>query len=153
MYSVHHFAIFNISECITDSDCPDHLACGEDEDCIDPPCPDCAANGHCEGSNHVGICACNLGYLGDPYVDGCKRKQNLFHLLNPPFIIIFATSKSNLSECITDFDCPDYLACGEEEECVSAHCPNCTSNAHCKAINHGICTCNIGYEGCNSYGK
>ena len=66
-----------ISECITDSDCPDHLACGEDGDCEDPPCPDCGANAHCEASNHLGICICNLEYpLGDPYAEGCKRKQS-----------------------------------------------------------------------------
>ena len=51
--------------CTTDSDCPDHLACGEDKECVDPPCPDCPANAHCEGaSNHEAICVCNSGYEG-----------------------------------------------------------------------------------------
>ena len=65
--------------CVTDSDCPDHLACGDDEECVDPPCPDCAANAHCEVKNHTitGICICNSDYpLGDPYLEGCKRKQS-----------------------------------------------------------------------------
>ena len=50
------------SECITHLDCPDHLACGEDEECVNPPCPNCTVNAHCEGSNHTGICSCNSGY-------------------------------------------------------------------------------------------
>ena len=51
--------------------------------------------------------------------------------------------------CTTNSDCPDYLACGEEEECVETCSPKCTVNAHCEASNHvGICTCNSGYEGC-----
>ena len=71
IYSFNHFAIFlNISECITDSDCPDHLECGVNGECADPPCPKCGANAHCEGSNHTGICVCKSGYpAGDPYLD------------------------------------------------------------------------------------
>ena len=68
-------------------------------------------------------------------------------------ILIHHFATSNFSECITDSDCPDYLACGEDEECVDP-CPYCTVNAHCEASNHeGICTCNSGHEGCNAYGK
>ena len=63
----------NLSECITDSHCPDHLACGEDGECVDPPCQlDCAANAHCEGSNHTGLCICDIGYAGDPDQEGCQ---------------------------------------------------------------------------------
>ena len=80
---VHHFATSNLSECITDSDCPDHLACGEDEECVDPPC-DCAANAHCDIKNHTttGICICYFGHVGDPYLEGCKGKQSQFHHFN-----------------------------------------------------------------------
>ena len=69
-----YFATLNFSECLNDLDCPDHLACGEDEVCVDPPCPDCGANAYCEGINHIGICNCNLGYFGDSY-DSCKGKK------------------------------------------------------------------------------
>ena len=75
---MHNFGFTsNLSECITDSDCPDHLACGDDEGCVDPPCPDCAANAHCEAKNHTitGICICNSGFVGDPYLEGCQGKQ------------------------------------------------------------------------------
>ena len=71
-------------ECITDSDCPDHLACGEDKECVDPPCPECSANADCKGSNHIGICICNPGYVGDPYLEGCQGvgKQRQSHNFN-----------------------------------------------------------------------
>ena len=59
--------------CGIDNDCPDNLACGEDEKCVDPFCPDCAANARCVGYNHVGICICNSGYVGDPYLEGCQN--------------------------------------------------------------------------------
>ena len=74
--SIHPFATYNISECTTDSDCPDHLACGDDKGCVDLPCPDCAVNAHCEASNHKGICTCSSGY------EGCKigKKRWLYHL-------------------------------------------------------------------------
>ena len=66
--------------CKTDSDCPHQFACGNDEEyeeCVEPQCPpDCATNAHCEGSNHIGICACDIEYpVGDPYVEGCNRKE------------------------------------------------------------------------------
>ena len=59
---IHHFSTFNFSDCITNLDCPDHLQCGEYEECVDPPCPDCTFFAHCEASNHKGICVCNSGY-------------------------------------------------------------------------------------------
>ena len=75
--------LWNISgpiKCATNSDCPDYLACGEDEECVEPPCPNCTANAHCEGSNHIGTCICNLDYVGDPYLEGCQKgKQRWSH--------------------------------------------------------------------------
>ena len=76
--SVYHFHIFKkyISDCITDSDCPNHLECRDDGKCVNPPCPDCGSNAHCKGSNHTGICLCHSDYpIGDPYL-GCVGKQN-----------------------------------------------------------------------------
>ena len=70
------YLFISVIPCTTNSDCPDHLACGEDEECVAPPCPDCAANAHCEGSNHVGICICDIGYVGDPYSKGCEEHGN-----------------------------------------------------------------------------
>ena len=58
VYGNHFSTISNISECMTDLDCPDHLACGEDKECVAPPCSKCFANTYCEVKNHTitGIC-------------------------------------------------------------------------------------------------
>ena len=61
---IPHFAPSNLSECITDSDCPDHLACGEDEECVDPPhssCPEWAdpswiGDGYCNDETNIEGC-------------------------------------------------------------------------------------------------
>ena len=55
-------------------------------------------------------------------------------------------------ECIADWSCPDYLACGEDGHCFNP-CPACSANANCETSNHtSVCICNQGYEGCNAYG-
>ena len=45
-------------------DCPDHLECKEEKECVDPTCPHCAVNAHCMAINHNAICICNSGYEG-----------------------------------------------------------------------------------------
>ena len=73
--ALRSFKIFTILACIKDSDCQDHLTCGDIEECIVPPCQlDCVTNAHCEVKNHIitGICICNIGYAGDPYREGCQ---------------------------------------------------------------------------------
>ena len=67
-------------QCITDSDCPLHLACGDDGECVHPPCPDCEANANCEGRNHTGICTCISGYVRDPYLEGCNFSVYVMYL-------------------------------------------------------------------------
>ena len=74
--SIHHFTTSNFSECITDSDCPDHLTCGDDEECVGPLCPNCAVNALCETRNHLGICICNPGFFGDPDIESCKGNDH-----------------------------------------------------------------------------
>ena len=59
-------------ECLTNPDCPMIHAC-RNEKCVDP-C-DCAANADCEARNHRGICTCISGYIGDPYIDGCRLRK------------------------------------------------------------------------------
>ena len=60
-----------LSDCETDSDCPDYFACEVEKGCVVPPCPNCGDHAHCEGSNHTGICVCNSNFHGNPYPD-CK---------------------------------------------------------------------------------
>ena len=61
-------------ECITDANCPDFTACGDDNYCVHPPpCPNCAANARCELIAHARICTCLPFYGGDPYIQGCEK--------------------------------------------------------------------------------
>ena len=53
-------------ECVVNSDCPSDKAC-INRKCQDP-CPGlCGVNAYCSVRNHVPICICNQGYIGDPF--------------------------------------------------------------------------------------
>ena len=53
-------------ECVLNSDCSPQLAC-INRKCQDP-CPGlCGVNAYCRVRNHVPICVCNQGYIGDPF--------------------------------------------------------------------------------------
>ena len=52
--------------CVADWSCPDVLACGDDDQCINP-CSKCSVNATCEVTNHKAVCICNPGY------EGCKE--------------------------------------------------------------------------------
>lgn len=52
-------------ECISDSECPNHLACLNEK--CSSPCPGlCGINAQCTVVNHKPICSCFPGYTGDP---------------------------------------------------------------------------------------
>ena len=58
-------------ECVVNSECPSNLAC-INRKCQDP-CPGlCGFNAYCRVRNHVPICVCNQGYIGDPF-SSCRR--------------------------------------------------------------------------------
>ena len=58
-------------ECVVNSDCPPDKACTQRK-CRDP-CPGlCGINAQCSVRNHVPICICNQGYVGDPF-SSCVR--------------------------------------------------------------------------------
>ena len=58
-------------ECILNQDCPTDKACRRQK-CVDP-CPGiCGQNAYCNVRNHVPICICNKGYVGNPFAS-CQR--------------------------------------------------------------------------------
>ncbi len=60
-------------ECILNTDCPSNLAC-INQHCRDP-CPGvCGSNAECSVANHIPICACSRGFMGDPF-SGCRKIQ------------------------------------------------------------------------------
>ena len=59
-------------ECVVHSDCPSNKACQRNK-CVDP-CPGtCGVNARCSVKNHVPVCTCIDGYIGDPFTS-CRLK-------------------------------------------------------------------------------
>lgn len=54
-------------ECVTNSECSNTLAC-INRKCKDPCIGMCGQNAHCRTVNHIPICMCNSGFLGDPFI-------------------------------------------------------------------------------------
>ena len=67
-------------ECVVNSDCPSALAC-INRKCQDP-CPGlCGQNAYCRVRNHVPICVCNQGYIGDPFSSCYLKPSKTIRLL------------------------------------------------------------------------
>ena len=61
-------------ECVVNSECAQDKAC-INQKCGDP-CPGlCGINAYCRVRNHVPICVCNQGYIGDPF-SSCYLKPS-----------------------------------------------------------------------------
>lgn len=59
-------------ECVLNADCPKYLSCSN-QHCRDP-CPGlCGSNAECSVTNHIPVCSCSEGFIGDPF-NGCRRK-------------------------------------------------------------------------------
>lgn len=62
-------------ECVTNSECPNHLACLNNK-CKDP-CPGvCGQNAECRVANHSPQCFCQIGFNGNPLA-GCHKEERL----------------------------------------------------------------------------
>ena len=66
---MHESNIFSAlkPECVTDPECPDHLACIRQK--CQNPCftTTCGVNAECRVKKHRAVCICNPGLIGDPY--------------------------------------------------------------------------------------
>ena len=63
-------------ECVINSDCPSDKAC-TNQKCQDP-CPGlCGINANCRVNNHVPICICIAGFVGDPFSQCYKPSSKL----------------------------------------------------------------------------
>ena len=63
-------------ECIINADCPTDKAC-INKKCQDP-CPGlCGLNAKCNVRNHVPICICLPGFIGDPFSQCYKPSSKL----------------------------------------------------------------------------
>jgi len=157
-------------ECVSNSDCPRHLAC-INQKCKDP-CPGtCGTNAECRVVNHTPRCFCLQGFTGDPFtmchtaapapaeenINPCNptpcganavcREQSragscvcLPEYIGNPY-------EGCRPECVLNTDCPSNKAC-IRNKCQDP-CPGtCGQNADCQVVNHlPACTCRPGYTG------
>ena len=157
-------------ECVVNSDCSPQLAC-INRKCQDP-CPGlCGVNAYCRVRNHVPICVCNQGYVGDPFTSCRLPPSTVLPVVpepcNPsPCGINAVCSEQGLTasctcirdyqgnpyieckpECVVNAECPRHLAC-VSQHCVDP-CPGvCGFHATCHVTNHiAQCTCDPGYTG------
>ncbi|EAT34892.1 AAEL012905-PA [Aedes aegypti] len=120
-----------VVECRSNNDCPNDKQCRNTQ-CVDPCIYDssCSPRAECKAQNHLAVCRCPPGLVGNPYVD-CR-----------PEIV---------PECVYDTECPSHLAC-IENKCVEpcGVLQPCNLPARCEAIPSSpvrtmICVCPDGY--------
>ena len=158
-------------ECIVNSDCSSETAC-INRKCQDP-CPGlCGRNAYCRVRNHVPICVCNQGFIGDPF-SSCYRptttspRPEIIDPCRPSPCGINAECRERNGaaactclpglfgdpyveckpECTINAECPTNKAC-VNQKCVDP-CPGvCGTYASCSVQNHNpSCTCDPGYTG------
>lgn len=61
-------------ECVLNSDCPRDKACVRNK-CADPCVNVCGQNAECSVINHVPMCACKVGWSGDPF-SSCRKIES-----------------------------------------------------------------------------
>jgi len=154
-------------ECIMSSECPRSKACIRNK-CGDP-CPGtCGSNAVCEVINHVPICSCPPGTLGNAFVD-CRPAPPVSVVTNPcspspcgpnsqcreinnqavcscvPGYI--GSPPACRPECIVSSECPLNEACSNQK--CRDPCPGtCGVGAKCNVVNHRpICSCPARYSG------
>lgn len=156
-------------ECISNSECENHLAC-INQKCKDP-CPGlCGANAECRVFSHTAMCTCLPGYLGDPFSQCTIKQSSQPEILspcspNPCGSNAICRQQNNVGscQCIADYTGNPYEGCRPEcilnadcpsdRACINSKCQDpcpgvCARNAFCRVVNHSpLCTCNVGFSG------
>lgn len=120
-----------IVECLSNNDCPTDKRC-INEQCVNPCLYDneCSPRAECLAQNHMAVCKCPHGLIGNPYID-CKPEIK--------------------HECIYDTDCSSTLACIDnkcKDPCTEL--TPCNLPSKCQVIPSApvrtmICICPDGY--------
>ena len=153
-------------ECVLNSDCPSQKAC-INQHCTNPCTGICGTNAQCIVVNHVPVCECQIGYVGDAF-SGCKKfippkpvDSNPCENCRPPSICRIVGGRTTCScpegyrgappacrpECSSNEECRRDQSC-ENLKCVDPCRGHCGQNAKCQVINHKpFCSCNPGYIG------
>ena len=65
------------SKCLTDTDCNTEMTC-TDNSCVKATCPKpCGKNAWCQAKDHIGVCRCHQGYIGNPEI-ACGTNTGFF---------------------------------------------------------------------------
>lgn len=154
-------------ECVVNTDCASNLACIADK-CKDP-CPgSCGFNAECRVENHIPICTCVTGFVGDPFTQ-CTLKIVVpvpvipEDLCNPSPCGPNTLCKDGICTCLPEYHGDPYRGCRPEctmntdcspnKACVNLKCINpcpgtCGQAAVCDVVNHiPTCSCPPGLEG------
>lgn len=155
-------------ECVLNTDCPRDRACVRNK-CINP-CPGtCAPNAICDVLNHIAMCRCPDGMIGNAFIQCNTPPVQNQPPINPcapspcgPNSRCRVFNDNAVCTCIEDYvgtppncrpectrnsDCLPSLAC-QQQHCIDP-CPGtCGYNAICQVVNHApICSCAPQYIG------
>lgn len=116
-------------ECTMNSECPSHLSCLSLH-CRDPCEGLCGVNAECSVFNHVPVCTCAKGLVGDPQT-ACRQ----------PIVVAGKLLKIHFSKSYKMI----YFYNKEPKPCEPSPCG---PNSVCRPRNdQAICSCQVGYFG------
>ena len=153
-------------ECVLNTECPRDQACKRNK-CVDP-CPGiCGDNAECTVVNHIPVCSCVPGYVGDPFVN-CRIEDRRpppdpcnpspcgpnSHCRNIDDHAVCSCHQGYVGappscrpECVVSSECSPTRAC-VNKKCTDPCLGSCGLNARCEVINHSpICSCLPGQTG------
>lgn len=153
-------------ECVLNGDCVKTKTCIKNK-CQDP-CPGtCGQNAECTVVNHIPICTCISGYIGNAFIfcslmpepvainpcqptpcgpnSQCKTINN--QAVCSCVVGYIGSPPTCRPECITSSECSLDKSC-VNQKCIDP-CPgSCGLNADCQVVNHNpLCSCVAGQTG------
>lgn len=153
-------------ECVLNSDCPSNKACIRNH-CVDP-CPgSCGVQAICRVINHLPVCTCAEGYIGNAFTS-CQPAPQQADIpqdkCNPSPCANNAQCNDGICTCLPGLQGDPYTLCRPEcvlnsdcpsdKACLRSKCVNpceggtCAPNALCTVYNHiPMCSCPSGMEG------
>lgn len=154
-------------ECVLNQDCSNQAACIK-QVCKDPCIGSCGFEAKCHVINHVPICTCNDGYVGDPFVQCSVRPKEIEPPVakdrcSPSPCGPNANCHNGECTCIAEYqgnpyegcrpECSTNADCNRDKACLRSKCINpcigiCGQDAQCEVVNHiPVCSCPVGYTG------
>lgn len=147
-------------ECILNTDCQRTQACLRNK-CQDPCLGICGQNAECSVVNHIPICSCISGYVGNAFVvcniipqpvigNPCNPSpcgpNSQCRVINAQSVCscvpgYIGSPPTCRPECITSSECSLDRAC-VNQKCINPCSGTCGQGAVCQIVNHNpICSC------------